>query len=353
MAGYDESLLIDSLRMEAESTQQMVDMMSCTKTMRRRKELYNDLTYRRRGRQARQSLNSYSPQAPVHHNWGNIFDEMLAKLRGVADDYHEITGDGRTPSVCMDCKQRVGNSLDNVSLYDNNTSGSESCIHSLRGQYESISHSCPDFDNFADILEGEEPDGRYFARSSSTYSIISAHSESADHVYFPSHCSDSELAALDGKILAEAVFEKEYAYVKHAVTSFTNNCDERSESNTAEFSARAFAGPDYVSFWEDNWSDHEVLNDLDQPYCEGCLESMCEDDPKLRPKFCYKNYNCANGSSMSNKSSPNAEEIALLRSLSWRCPELASFTIPLSPIRKTESSKYCGLWCGVAWPGMV
>ena len=53
---FDEDLLIASIQNEAEVTQHMVDMMASTKTMRRRKEQYSDLTSRRQSRRAKQTL---------------------------------------------------------------------------------------------------------------------------------------------------------------------------------------------------------------------------------------------------------------------------------------------------------
>ena len=79
---FDEDLLIASIQNEAEVTQHMVDMMASTKTMRRRKEQYSDLTYRRRSRRAKQTLSTYIPKAPRESTWGDIFDEMMDRLRG-------------------------------------------------------------------------------------------------------------------------------------------------------------------------------------------------------------------------------------------------------------------------------
>lgn len=84
--GAKRDSVVSSIKNEAETTQQIVDMMSSTETMRKRKNLYSDLTYRSRGAKAKRRLDSCSPSAPHAAQWGSLFDSMVARLRGQSDE---------------------------------------------------------------------------------------------------------------------------------------------------------------------------------------------------------------------------------------------------------------------------
>ncbi|KAF6029879.1 hypothetical protein EB796_011816 [Bugula neritina] len=90
-----EEVLVATIQSEAETSQYIVDMLASTQTMRRRKQQYDEsqLTYRRRGLVARQSLYTSSPPAPKQSVWGEMFDKMLNKLKGI-ETGSESEGDG-------------------------------------------------------------------------------------------------------------------------------------------------------------------------------------------------------------------------------------------------------------------
>lgn len=82
---------IIELEKEAGLVQQIVDDLASTKTMKRRRHKSANMTIFDRRRRATESLSSYVPTAPVESEWGAMFDEMVARLKGLeipADEAH-------------------------------------------------------------------------------------------------------------------------------------------------------------------------------------------------------------------------------------------------------------------------
>jgi len=77
--------VVSSIQNEAETSQHIVDNIASTKTMRRRRREFEDLTLRKRKKKARESLGR-SSSAPKASKWGEIFDNMIAALRGLHKD---------------------------------------------------------------------------------------------------------------------------------------------------------------------------------------------------------------------------------------------------------------------------
>lgn len=98
----DSESLVSSIQCEAETAQKLADLMVSTETMKRRKNLYDDMTYRCRGAKAKQTLQSYSPRPPRAAKWGLLFDSMVAKLRGQAVEEAD-ENDCSSISTSSDC----------------------------------------------------------------------------------------------------------------------------------------------------------------------------------------------------------------------------------------------------------
>lgn len=82
---------ICDLQTEAQQVQHLVDDMTSTQTMRRRRKATSGLSIKARKERATESLFSYTPIAPGESEWGRRFDEIIARLKGCepsADEAH-------------------------------------------------------------------------------------------------------------------------------------------------------------------------------------------------------------------------------------------------------------------------
>ena len=430
---FDEDLLIASIQNEAEVTQHMVDMMASTKTMRRRKEQYSDLTYRRRSRRAKQTLSTYIPKAPRESTWGDIFDEMMDRLRGrsrsqsgtrfthphIDDNFYDT--DSSSHSTLYDVNQ--DGDIPDIEPYEQDSHFSQkdskqcqihphlSPDHSKEIYTELSSHNhvqyrlsppCTDSreDHTSSVTDSREDhtESGHIAAGVMSAADTSEQWVTRDEVYelssFPADMLSDEgqplngYSCFSGPIGSQSssspsqisdsddnkpgyLFDPKYT----AMTSFTGSL-EQSPGDTEDKSHPAEAnnneGGD-VMYWEENWVAGDQRTGSSSPavsleeQCEGCIECQHHNHHSIKPTFCYKNQNCptmlascdslqrgqtgcngngrvvelrlGNGGCVMDDRDPADTDI-MLRSISFRRPDLASFILPMSPIRKTDSSEY-------------
>lgn len=328
----NEDVLIASIQNEVEMSQHMADMMASTKSMRRRKQATFDLTYRRRGAKAKQSLCSYTPAAPCQSNWGDIFDDMLNEIRDKGS-----SAQAAQSLRCSTCQQAV--KCDEGSVYDN-CDGIGLVNGSTNTPFQSeLTKSPVESRNVEDIIRSP-----WLASSVSDYVMDKQSYDLFDGQFFERDVSVLPSQMADSEVLNGACSCTE----PHADTAD----DDKSDSLSVAHS-------DAEAFWEENWSDTPVETVVVVPSpCDAC-SSACDDvsgalRPGIKPTLCYMNQKCssfdASGSSdalashstpmaVNGQSSSTKEVPESLRNIAFRRPDLASITLPLSPIRKTDSSK--------------
>ncbi|XP_067932824.1 uncharacterized protein [Watersipora subatra] len=296
----DEDMLIASIQNEAETSQQMVNEVASTKSMRRRMQAYDDMTYRRRSVKAKQSLSTYTPVAPCHSTWGDIFDDMISELRG-----------RRNLTSIDECEQCMkAGSRDSV--YENDTASSLS-----RYGDERLS------ENIVDTLINSP----WLVSSVSDYIL----------------CEKNEDPA-----------------TKSLVKSATKQADKPRDAELDDDGkdlevVQPVVEAETEGFWEENWTDrhalceHEGKSTLSS--CEGCEYVAQKTNSVVKPTICYMNQKCPSfdpslpsGLAVPEQSNGTSSHINhqkdSLQGITLHRPDLASFTLPQSPIRKTESNSH-------------
>jgi len=282
-------VLVATIQSEAETSQYIVDMLASTQTMRRRKQQYDEsqLTYRRRGLVARQSLYTSSPPAPKQSVWGEMFDKMLNKLKGI-ETGSESEGDGG------------GNPLPRDST-ENWSAGYSST------EYHLENHS------------GGAADYTWV----STIAVVSPSRSQLDN-----EVNSEPSALVSQEVTSQEVTSQEVTSQEVTSQEVTSQADKREGLTDPSDSA---------AYWEENWND-ESSTSSHVEYCEGCSGLKTPNSERnVIPTFCYKNQNCASfDRSLKEQPSP----LDGLQSITFRRPDLLSLKLPMSPIRKTDSSKY-------------
>ena len=270
----------------------MVDMVACTKSMRRRRQAFHDMTYRRRSVKAKQTLSSYTPVAPCQSNWGDIFDDMINELRGKKKLTRSFE--------CQQCNRKLSD--DNNSLYDNDGVSNVTC--------SSVGH----------LQTKQEVDELTRQSDQSNFSVVRS------------------------------------PWLVNSVSDYILDKNEISQEASPECNG---TGDDVEvvgteTFWEENWSDNHVDKTntgcgsgekTPTTPCDACDTASRDLKVGTKPTLCYMNQKCtsfeANLAEEVNGtcSRVDNDQIESLQTVAFRRPDLASFKLPVSPIRKTDSSK--------------
>lgn len=342
-------MLIATIQNEAELAQRLVDMITSTKSMRRRKELCGDLTYRRRSQRAKQSLYSYAPRAPTTSNWGDIFDDMMDELRGRQKSIQ------REQTTCAQC--------DNGSVYDNYDSSSSTEHNSIVGAllHQPDLHNCKVSGNTAthDCNQGNSD-----RKGDNSYSQLTETQPIAEQCNYkgelPRSCDCS--VYLDSSIPRQLLhsFTSLSASIHDLSLSENDVCEQTTPTSSPNvlrerptlLECGSHPHSNAHVYWEENWSGNPTLPSEPALSCNGGCDNLVSDmHTVVKPFFCYKNQRCASfGISSSSElasdqvhTSAGADD-SMLHCVSFRRQELSSFTLPLSPIRKTDSGAYIILY---------
>lgn len=323
------------LQAEAQEVQSLVQDMTSTQTMRRRRTASAGLSVKARRQIAAQSINSYIPIAPQESEWGQRFDEIIARLKGCEQSADEaFLGSQRD----MDSMGAMNNTTT-----ENDTSNESEILNKSEIPNEIEPQIPSGIGNYKSepILSKTEDD--FTSRSKSnvelTDSLNNIAGYSNRHKVLADVHVDSQEIIMEDQILPTAIEEQEHCY--ELVQQCETSPKEKTEPVTASSPSLEEQTSDDPQLSEETPDPEEEEEDvMDCGLLSVEEHYMCDELVEYRNSPLKENNRMCQSLNEEGFRPAKTELKTLLRSLSVYRPDLASYSTSTGQLRRTDSSKF-------------